>query len=129
MRERNGIVMNIESVREYCLSLPLASEDMAFGEEYLLFRVCGKIFACYGFDREDYFVVKCDSDYAVDLRERYAGIEPAWHWNKKYWNQLHLNGGLDDEFIQSLIRHSYAEVVAKLPKRVKAEHPEILGIS
>ena len=88
--------MNIESVREYCLSLPMAGEDTAFGEEYLLFRVCGKIFACYGFVREDYFVVKCEPDYAVDLRERYADIEPAWHWNKRYWNQLRLNGTLGD---------------------------------
>lgn len=120
--------MNIESIREYCLSLPMAGEDTAFGEEYLLFRVCGKIFACYGFVREDYFVVKCEPDYAVDLRERYADIEPAWHWNKRYWNQLRLNGTLGDELIRALIRHSYAEVVAKLPKRVKAEHPEILEI-
>lgn len=120
--------MNIESVREYCLSLPMAGEDTAFGEEYLLFRVCGKIFACYGFVREDYFVVKCEPDYAVDLRERYADIEPAWHWNKRYWNQLRLNGTLGDELIRTLIRHSYAEVVAKLPKWVKAEHPEILEI-
>ena len=40
--------MNIEAIREYCLSLPLASEDMAFGEDHLVLRVCGKIFACIG---------------------------------------------------------------------------------
>ena len=117
--------VNIESIREYCLSLPLASEDMAFGEEYLLFRVCGKIFACHGFVRQDYFVTKANPDYALDLRDRYPEIEPAWHWDKKYWNRISLQGNLADNFIKSLIRHSYAEVVKKLPKALKTLHPEI----
>ncbi len=117
--------MNIESIRDYCLSLPMTSEDMAFGDEYLLFRVCDKIFACYGFMREDYFVLKADPDQALDFRDRYPEIEPAWHWNKRYWNQVRLNGNLSDDFIKSLIRNSFAEVVKKLPKRIKAEHPEI----
>lgn len=121
--------MDIETIREYCLSLPMASEDMAFGEDYLLFRVCGKIFACYGFARHDYFVIKADPDYALDLRDRYSEVEPAWHWNKKYWNQVSLAGSLTDEFIRSLIRHSYAEVVKKLPKRITRQYPEICEIN
>lgn len=112
--------MNIESIREYCLSLPMASEDMGFGEDYLLFRVCGKIFACYGFVREDYFVLKVDPDYALELRDRYTEISPAWHWNKKYWNEVSMAGSLSDDFIKSLIRHSYAEVVKKLPKKLQS---------
>ena len=112
--------MNIESIREYCLSLPMASEDMGLGEDYLLFRVCGKIFACYGFVREDYFVLKVDPDYALELRDRYTEISPAWHWNKKYWNEVSMAGSLSDDFIKSLIRHSYAEVVKKLPKKLQS---------
>lgn len=54
--------MDIEAVREYCLSRPCATEDMRFGEAYLCFAVFNKIFACYGFERENYFVVKCDPD-------------------------------------------------------------------
>lgn len=118
--------MNIETVRDFCLSLPMSSEDMAFGEACLLFRVCGKIFACYGLARPDYFVLKCDPDYALELRELYPEIEPAWHWNKKYWNQLQLSGMLKDDFIKSLILHSYSEVVKKLPKRIKSAYPEIV---
>ena len=120
--------MNIESAREYCLTLPHVTEDTAFGESYLLLRVFGKIFACIGFDRQDYFVLKCNPDYAIDLRDQYSDIEPAWHWNKKYWNQLRLSGNLQDSFIQSLIRHSYAEVVKKLSKKLKAQYIEIEGI-
>lgn len=120
--------MNIETIRDYCLSLPLASEDMAFGDDYLLFRVCGKIFACCGLERKDYFVLKCDPEYALCLRDRYREIEPAWHWNKKHWNQLLLNGSLSERMIKHLIHHSYAEVVKKLPKQQKTEHPEITTV-
>ncbi|MDE7024960.1 MAG: MmcQ/YjbR family DNA-binding protein [Paramuribaculum sp.] len=120
--------MNIEDVREFCLGLPMVSEDMAFGDEYLLMRVCGKIFACIGLVRADYFVVKCDADYALDLRDRYEEIEPAWHWNKRYWNQIKLSGTLNDDVLKSLICHSYNEVVRKLPKRVRTEHPELIAL-
>ena len=37
--------MNVESVRDYCLSLPLATEDFPFDETTLVFRILGKIFA------------------------------------------------------------------------------------
>ncbi len=121
--------MDIETLRTYCLSLPMTSEDMAFGDDYLLFRVCGKIFACYGFNRDNYFTLKCDPDRALVLRDRYPEIEPAWHWNKRYWNQIQLSGSLSDDFILSLIRHSYSEVTKKLPKSIRAEHPELLTIN
>lgn len=49
--------MNIESIRDYCLSLPATGEDMAFGDDYLLLRVCGRIFACLNLARPDYLVV------------------------------------------------------------------------
>lgn len=116
--------MDIESLRLFCLSLPMSTEDMAFGDDYLLLRVLGKIFACIDLTRPDYLTVKCNADGAVELRERYPEIEPAWHWNKKYWNQIRLNGTLHEEFIKELIRHSYSEVVRKLPQKLRAEHPE-----
>ncbi len=120
--------MDIESVREYCLSLPLATEEMPFGDDHLVFKVFGKIFGCLSLDGNDYFALKCDPEYAIELREHYSQIEPAFHWNKKYWNQLPLHGLLDDELVQSLIRHSYSEVVKGLTKKIKTEHPEITSI-
>ena len=56
--------MNIEIIREYCLSKPLATEDTAFGPDYILFRVYDKIFACIDLERPDLVVVKCDAEYA-----------------------------------------------------------------
>lgn len=109
--------MDIEKFREYCLSLPCATEDFPFDETVLVFRVKNKIFACVCLDKPELGVLKCDPEYAIELRDHYMAIEPAWHWNKKYWNQIWFNRDVTDEFLCKLINHSFAEVVKKLPKK------------
>ena len=111
--------MNIQSVREYCLSLPHATEDFPFDETTLAFRIGGRIFAMIDLERTEWFVLKCNPDMAIELREKYAEISPAWHMNKRHWNQINLFGYLSEELICSLIRHSYSLVVQKLPKALR----------
>lgn len=113
--------MNIEGVREYCLSLPQVTEDFPFDETTLVFRIEQKIFAMVDLEDTQWFVLKCEPEYALELRERHPEISGAWHMNKKYWNQLNLFGQLRDELVKYLIRHSYNEVVKKLPRKVKEE--------
>lgn len=120
--------MNIESVRDYCLSLPFVTEDFPFDETTLAFRIMEKIFAMIDLEDTKWVVLKCEPERALDLRDRYSEITGAWHMNKKYWNQLDLYGDLTDGFVKSLIRHSYAEVVKKLPKKMLAELPAVLDI-
>lgn len=118
--------MNVERIRDYCLAKPMATEDFPFDDTTLVFRVMGKIFASIGLDDVDWFCLKCDPDYAIELRERYAGIAGAWHWNKKYWNQIAItHGDVPDDLILHLIDHSYDEVVKKLPRRQR----ELLAVS
>lgn len=111
--------MDIESVREYCLSLPHATEDFPFDETTLAFRIGGRIFAMIDLERTEWFVLKCNPDMAIELREKYAEISPAWHMNKRHWNQINLFGYLSQQLICSLIRHSYSLVVQKLPKALR----------
>ena len=113
--------MNIESLREYCLSLPQVTEDFPFDETTLVFRIGGKIFAMLDLERTEWFVLKCNPDYAIELRDRHPEISPAWHMNKKHWNQLNIFGSLPDVLVQSLIRHSYNEVIKKMPRKLKDE--------
>ena len=114
--------MNIESVREYCLSLPLVTEAFPFDERTLVFRILGKIFACVDLERPEWVTMKCNADYALELREVHPEIEGAWHWNKKYWNQVFLNGDADDKLIKSLIDHAYEEVLKKFTKKMRTEY-------
>lgn len=52
-------------------------------------------------------------------------IEEAYHFNKKYWNQVSLQGDIDDKLILSLIDHSYEEVIKKFTRKLKKEYDEI----
>ncbi len=109
--------MNIESLRDYCLSLPLVTEDFPFDETTLVFRISGKIFAMINLERPEWVSLKCNPDYALVLRDSHDEITGAWHMNKKYWNYVNLEGKLENAFIQGLVRHSYSEVVKKLPRK------------
>ena len=120
--------MNPETIREYCLSLPHAEEYFPFDETTLAFKVKGKIFAMIDLEDTTWFVLKCNPDRAIALRDEYCDIQGAWHMNKRHWNQLNLFGTLPEELIPQLIRHSYAEVVKKLPKKIKQQYPEILSV-
>lgn len=116
-------MMNIEEVRYYCLDRPLATEDFPFDDTTLVFRVMGKIFAMVALDNTDWFVVKCDPAYAIELRDRYQGIAPAFHMNKKYWNQITLkDSDVPDKLICDLIAHSYHEVLKKFTRKMRQEY-------
>lgn len=117
--------MDIETVRAYCLQKPLATEDSAFGPEGILFRVYNKIFAYLDLERPDLVVLKCNPDYAIELRDRYNAVTGAWHWNKKYWNEVHFDADAPDELVLELIDHSLAEVLKKMPKKQQAEYAAI----
>ncbi len=111
--------MNIEVLREYCLSLPQVTEDFPFDDTTLAFRIGGKIFAMIDLEHTEWFVLKCNPDYALELRDRHSEIASAWHMNKKHWNQLNLFGSLPDTLVHALIRHSYNEVIKKMPRKLK----------
>lgn len=115
--------MNIEELREYCLSIKDATEDMPFGDQYVTFRVLGKWFAvipCYSTELKVF--LKCDPDKALELRDKYSCVEAAWHFNKKYWNCVTFNQDMDDQTVKHWIRHSVEEVIKKLPKKTQAEY-------
>ena len=78
------------------------------------------MFACMPLDRADMLTLKCDAEYALELRERHSAIEPAWHFNKKYWNQHHISE-LEDDLLKSPIDHSYDEVLRKMSRRKREE--------
>jgi len=110
--------MELESFRQYCLAKPGAAESFPFDEDTLVFKVMGKMFALTGLEHPVFAVnLKCDPEWAEELREQYAEVQPGYHSNKKHWNTISFEGSLDDKFLCRLIDHSYELVVKKLPKR------------
>ena len=114
--------MDIEAAREYCLSKKATTEATPFGEDVLVIRVMGKMILCITLNTPDRITMKCDPEYAQDLRDRYNANEGAWHFNKKYWNQVFLDGDADDRLIKHLMDHSYEEVIKKFPKKMRNEY-------
>ncbi|MEG1749926.1 MAG: MmcQ/YjbR family DNA-binding protein, partial [Tannerellaceae bacterium] len=112
--------MNVEEIREYGLSLRNATECFPFDDVSLVFKVEGKMFLLLPLDAEEPSIsLKCSTDYVEELRDRYNAVEPAWHFNRKYWNRIYLNRDMPDGEIKHWIHHSYCEVLAKLPKKIR----------
>jgi predicted DNA-binding protein (MmcQ/YjbR family) len=111
--------MNIETFREYCLAKPCTTEETPFDLNTLCFKVMGKIFAIIDIEKFESTNLKCDPEYAVELREKHSGIIPGYHINKKHWNTVLTDGSVSDNLIFELIDHSYNLVVSKLTKAQK----------
>lgn len=112
--------MDIESIKDYCLSLPHATSDIQW-ENDLLFRVGGKIFAGVGLDgaSSGHLSFKCTPEEFSELIER-DGIVPAPYTARYHWVMVERFGSLTGDEVRRLIADSYEMVFAKLPKKVKA---------
>lgn len=118
--------MNIEEFRTYCLSFKGVDDKMPFvkaASEYdrnlLVFYVADKWFCFVNVDVFDFCNIKCNSDQIVDLQERFEGITPGYHMNKKHWISVYFNKDVPDKMIKELVRQSYDIVVASLSKKEK----------
>lgn len=114
--------MNVETVREYCLSKKGVTECFPFDEVSLVMKVMGKMFALIDLEEATQITLKCDPEKALELREHYTAIEGAYHFHKKYWNSVRFNSDADDKLIKELIDHSYDEVIKKFTKKLRAEY-------
>ncbi|HRG39437.1 MAG TPA: MmcQ/YjbR family DNA-binding protein [Bacteroidia bacterium] len=118
--------MNIEELRNYCLSKKGVTEDLPFGPDTLVFKVMDKIFLLTGMGRPLQFNVKCDPEKAVVLRDQYSCVKPGYHMNKKYWNTVTVDGSVSAKQLQEWINHSYQQVVVGLPK-IKQKELQVEG--
>jgi len=113
--------MNIEEYREYCISKSGVTESFPFDDKILVFKVMNKMFALTDVDEFISINLKCDPDYAIELREQYEGIHAGYHMSKKHWNTCTNSSDVSDELMKQLIDDSYELVVSKLTKKLKEE--------
>ncbi len=118
--------MDIEYFRNYCLSKKAVEECLPFDEVTLVFKVMGKIFAILPLNDEVAKVnLKADPERSMELREQHFQIIPGFHMNKKHWNTVSIDDGLDDKLILELVDHSYELIVNKLPKKLQEEYHQL----
>ena len=111
--------MNIEAYRKYCLSKKGVTEEFPFGEETLVFKVMGKMFALTDLESFESINLKVDPEVGEELKERFSAVLPGYHMNKKHWITVMLDGSINDKLLCQWIDDSYALVSASLPKRDK----------
>jgi len=114
--------MNIDWIRELCLSFPGATEQIQWGDD-LLFKVGGKMFAatplvpapvCLSF--------KASPENFAELTER-PNIIPAPYLARAQWIALETRDALTAGELAGLLRGSYDLVLAKLPKKTRESLP------
>ena len=117
--------MDIESCREYCIRKKAVTECFPFDEYNLVFKVVDRMFALINLENPDRIFLKCEPEYAIELRDRYNGIEGALKKKKKHWNQVYLESDVSDNLIKELIDHSYNEVIKKFTRKQKELYNEL----
>ena len=122
--ESNYFIMNIESLREYCISKIAVSEGFPFDETTLVFKVMNKMFLLTDIEGDFSINIKCDPEKAIELREEYEAVMPGYHMNKRLWNTVKIDGIIPDDILLSWIDDSYDLVIKSLPgkKRIEFEN-------
>jgi predicted DNA-binding protein (MmcQ/YjbR family) len=109
--------VNIESFRQYCLLKRGVTEEFPFGEETLVYKVLGKMFALTDVEQFESINLKVVPEEGVVLREQYAAVLPGYHMNKKHWISVLMDGSVSDKLVFQWIDNSYNLVSVSLPKK------------
>jgi len=112
--------MNIEEIREYCLSLQGTTECFPFDAVTLVFKVMGKMFCLMNLDGETGLSLKNTPEKIVEMREEYFWVLPAYHMNKMHWYIIRSEG-VPGDLLRQFIIESYDAVVQRLTKKQKEE--------
>jgi predicted DNA-binding protein (MmcQ/YjbR family) len=111
--------VDTELFRRHCISKKGVTEEFPFGENILVYKVMGKMFALA--DLEDFTSInlKVDPEIGIELRERYTSVQEAYHMNKKHWITVLVDGKIPDRLIRQWIDNSYDLVKAGLSKSIR----------
>lgn len=108
--------MNIEDLREYCLSKKAATESFPFDETTLVFKVMNKMFAITDLEDELAVVIKCEAVEYMNLRDLYPAVTQARYFRGS-WNRVLIDGSIDTDQIKAWIDRSYELIVKGLTKK------------
>ena len=119
--------MNIEELREYCISKPAVSESFPFDEATLVFKVAGKMFLLTDLVDALSMNVKNTPEKVIELREQYLSVLPGYHMNKIHWITVMIDGSISDSLLKQWIDESYNIIVSGFSRKEKALYAEMAG--
>jgi predicted DNA-binding protein (MmcQ/YjbR family) len=99
-----------------------AEETYPFGPQTTVFKVRGKIFAIARLDVEPAHIsLKCEPEFAAQLRRDHAAITPGYHLNKQHWNTVVVDGSVPEQLVRDMVEDSYDLVVSAMPAKVRED--------
>jgi len=111
--------MNVDSIRECCLSFPHATEKLQWGDA-LCFKVSEKMFAVLGLDNPR-LSFKCAPETFAELIER-EHIQPSPYLGRYKWVMLDRLDAVGWDELRQLIQTSYEMVSAKAPGKTSKKN-------
>jgi len=110
--------MNVDWLREVCLSFPGVTEQIQWGND-LLFKVGGKMFAVTPLEPAPVCLsFKASPENFAELTER-LNVIPAPYLARAQWVALQTRDALPADELARLLRDSYEMVFTKLPKKTR----------
>ncbi len=114
--------MNIEELRDFCLSFKGVTEETPFGPDNLVYKVMGKMYALVPLDREvTYVSLKNTPEKNIELCATFPFIDGAYHFNKVHWISINNTSLAGIRLTKELVTESYELVKKGLSKALKAE--------
>lgn len=116
--------MNIEELREYCISMESVTEKTPFGkfarryDSILVFYVLDHMFCFVDMDDFTSVTVKSAPDEVEEIRMNYSSVSNPLNQSLKHWIQLNLNGDITDCQIYAFVNRAYEIVKAKYTKKI-----------
>jgi predicted DNA-binding protein (MmcQ/YjbR family) len=111
--------MDIEQLRNLCLSLPAATEDIKWGAD-LCFCIGAKMFCVTGVNSNGAASFKVLDEEFEEMTQR-EGIIPAPYMARNKWVYVQGPQYLSDKEWEKYVRQSYQLVASKLPKKMQKE--------
>ena len=111
--------MDVETLRQFCLSLPAATEDVKWGHD-LVFSVGGKMFCVCSLDPPFSCSFKTGDEEFEEWSNR-DGFIPAPYMARAKWVLMNKPSAISKNHLTLMIRNSYEMVKKKLTKKCRLE--------
>lgn len=117
--------MNIEELRDFCISMDGVTEKTPFGkfarryESILVFYVMDHMFCFADMDAFTSVTVRSTPDEIEELCLSRSSVSKPLNRSLRYWIQLDFGGDIPESEIYALIRKAYSLVERKYKKKIK----------
>ncbi|MGK7389439.1 MAG: MmcQ/YjbR family DNA-binding protein [Candidatus Cyclobacteriaceae bacterium M2_1C_046] len=112
--------MNIEEIREYCISFPAVTEDMKWGDN-LVFSIKSKMFCIISMDAVPLTLSFKANDEDFNSLPQNGNFIPAPYLARAKWLFIKDVSKVGDEQLKEFINHSYLLIRNKLPAKLQQE--------